>query len=91
MKTHWFPLIRPYFIKPLFLEGGLNFEHQPSIQWLLDAGSPKRWDRSVANRPSPNWQEKYHVYTTYSPCRNWVKHATYLPPFRGTISTTIDQ
>ena len=40
---------------------------------------------------SPNWQEKYHLYTTYSPCRTWgMKNATYLPPFRGTISTTID-
>ena len=23
---------------------------------------------SVANRPSPNWQERYNLYTTYSPC-----------------------
>ncbi len=22
----------------------------------------------MAGRPSPNWQEKYHLYTTYSPC-----------------------
>ena len=29
-------------------------------------GSRKRWDRW--HSPSPNWQEKYHLYTTYSPC-----------------------
>ena len=27
------------------------------------SGSPKRWDRW--HSPSPNWQEKYHLYTTY--------------------------
>ena len=42
-------------------------------QWLflvpLKGG---RW-----HSPSPNWQEKYHLYTTYSPCRTWgVKNAT---------------
>ena len=26
-------------------------------------GSPKGWDRW--HSPSPNWQEKYHLYTTY--------------------------
>ena len=57
---------------------------------VVDAGSPKRWDRW--HSPSSNWQEKYHLYTTYSPClRLGVKYATYLPPFRGTISTTIKQ
>ena len=29
-------------------------------------GSRKRWDRW--HSPSPNWQEKYHLYTTYSSC-----------------------
>ena len=42
-------------------------------QWLflvpLKGG---RW-----HSPSPNWQEKYHLYTIYSPCRTWgVKYAT---------------
>ena len=30
------------------------------------SGSFKGWDRW--HSPSPNWQEKYHLYTTYSPC-----------------------
>ena len=55
---------------------------------MVVSGSPKRWDRW--HFWSPNWQEKYHLYTTYSPCRTWgVKNATFFPPFRGTISTTI--
>ncbi len=29
-------------------------------------GSTKRWDRW--HSPSPDRQEKYHLYTTYSPC-----------------------
>ena len=29
---------------------------------------PLKGGQKVANRPSPNWQEKYHLYTTYSPC-----------------------
>ena len=33
---------------------------------MVVSGSPKRWDRW--HSPSPNWQEKYHLYTTYSPC-----------------------
>ena len=53
---------------------------RPYDQWLflvpLKGG---RWWHS----PSPNWQEKYHLYTTYSPCRTWGV-ICYLPPFRGT-------
>ena len=30
---------------------------------MVVSGSPKRWDRW--HSPSPNWQEKYHLYTTY--------------------------
>ena len=55
---------------------------------MVVSGSPKRWDRW--HSPSPNWQEKYHLYTPYSPClRLGVKNATYiyLPPFRGTSIT----
>ena len=33
---------------------------------MVVSGSPKRWDRW--HSPSPNWQGKYHLYTTYSPC-----------------------
>ena len=33
---------------------------------MVVSGSPKRWDRW--HSPSPNWQEKNHLYTTYSPC-----------------------
>ena len=62
----------------------------------------KRWDRW--HSPSPNWQEQYHLYTTYnppigsinhlyttySPCRIWGGEKCYrIPPFRGTISTTL--
>ena len=48
---------------------------------MVVSGSPKRWDRW--HSPSPNWQEKYHLYTTYSPCRTWgVKNATD-PTFEG--------
>ena len=43
-------------------------------------GSPKRWDRW--HSPSPNWQEKYHLYTTY--ILPSVGIICYLPPFRGT-------
>ena len=43
-------------------------------------GSPKRWDRY--HSPSPHWQEKCHLYTTYSPCL--LGGLCYLPPFRGT-------
>ncbi len=32
---------------------------------------PVKGGRLVAGRPSPNWQEKCHLYTTYSPCRTW--------------------
>ena len=71
------------------LEKGNHLNHPPpflgpkcscSINgW--DAGSPKRWDRW--HSPSPNWQEKYHLYTTYSPCRTWggyIYVICYLPP-----------
>ena len=40
-----------------------------------DAGSHSgigRW-----HSPSPNWQEKYHLYTTYSPCLLGGLYATY--------------
>ncbi len=30
---------------------------------MVVSGSPKRWDRW--HSPSPNWQEKCHLYTTY--------------------------
>ena len=55
-----------------------------------DVGSRKRWDRW--HSPSPNWQEKYHLYTTYSPCRTWgVKYAIPIPPnLQGTGIPTID-
>ena len=33
---------------------------------MVVSGSPKRWDRW--HSPSPNWQEKYHLYTTYIYC-----------------------
>ena len=33
---------------------------------MVVSGSPNRWDRW--HSPSPNWQEKYHLCTTYSPC-----------------------
>ena len=33
---------------------------------MVPLKGPKRWDRW--HSPSPNWQEKYHLYTTYSPC-----------------------
>ena len=38
----------------------------PTTYTMVVSGSPNRWDRS--HSPSPNWQEKYHLYTTYSPC-----------------------
>ena len=44
-------------------------------------GSPKRWDRW--HSPSPNWQEKYHLYTTYSPCLLG-GYMLPIPPFTGT-------
>ena len=57
----------------------------PSIQWLflvpLKGG---RW-----HSPSPNWQYiplTYHLYCLAF----WEVILCYLPPFRGTISTTID-
>ena len=33
------------------------------LKSMVVSGSPKRWDRW--HSPSPNWQEKYHLYTTY--------------------------
>ena len=33
-----------------------------AILSMVVSGSPKRWDRW--HSPSPNWQEKYHLYTT---------------------------
>ena len=35
-------------------------------------GGIGRWHSS-----SPNWQEKYHLYTTYSPCLLGGLYATY--------------
>ena len=37
-----------------------------NVSSMVVFGSRKRWDRW--HSPSPNWQEKYHLYTTYSPC-----------------------
>ncbi len=45
------------------------------------SGSPKRWDRW--HSPSHNWQEKCHLYTTYSPCLLGC-YMLPIPPFRGT-------
>ena len=39
---------------------------QPSKGSMVVFGSHKRWDRW--HFWSPNWQEKCHLYTTYSPC-----------------------
>ena len=33
------------------------------VSSMVVFGSHKRWDRW--HSPSPNWQEKYHLYTTY--------------------------
>ena len=57
------------------------------IQWLflvpLKGG---RW-----HSPSPNWQEKYHLYTTCSPCL-LVGYMLPIPTFYGVpSSTTIDK
>ncbi len=41
-----------------FMSGFGGFEGC-SIQWIFQVP----W-----HSPSPNWQEKYHLYTTYSPC-----------------------
>ena len=53
----------------LFFQGALN------CQWLgcwFPQKGGCRW-----HSPSPKWQEKCHLYTTYSPCRTWgVKNAT---------------
>ena len=43
----------------------------------------------VANRPSPNWQVLYHLYTTYSPCRTWGV-ICYRSHLLGEPETTID-
>ena len=48
---------------------------------MVVSGSPKRWD--WWHSPSPNWLEKYHLYTTYSPCLLGGEKC-YLPPCRGT-------
>ena len=45
-------------------------------------GSRKRWD--CWHSPSPNWQEKYHLYTTYIIVLAFWGVTCYLPPFRGT-------
>ena len=50
-------------------------------------GSRKRWDRW--HSPSPNWQEKYHLYTTYIPCLLG-GYMLPIPPFRGTSFPTIE-
>ena len=66
-----------------------NEERRPAcetyLQWLfLVPVKGGRW-----HSPSPNWQEKCHLYTTYGPCllRGYMLP---IPPFTGTISTTID-
>ena len=80
----------------------LKKNNQPSFNGCWN-GSPKfkRWDRW--HSPSPNWQEKYHLYTTYilPSGYKWYISGIYcqlgdglchlpIPPFKGTISTTID-
>ena len=51
------------------------FPNQKTHVSMVVSGSPERWDRW--HSPSPNWQEKCHLYTTYSPClRLGVKNAT---------------
>ena len=40
--------------------------HHATVLSMVVSGSLKRWDRW--HSPSPNWQEKCHLYTTYSPC-----------------------
>ena len=39
---------------------------------------------------SPNWQEKCHLYTTYSPCLLGGYIICLLPPIGGEPETTID-
>ena len=57
---------------------------------MVVSGSPKRWDQWHII-PQLAGKIPLILYTTYSPCRTLgVKNATYLPPFRGTISTTLD-
>ena len=48
---------------------------------MVVSGSPKRWDRW--HSPSPNWQEKYHLYIYHLYIAFWGV-ICYLPPFRGT-------
>ena len=44
---------------------------------MVVSGSPNRWDRWHFWSPNCYVQEKYHLYTTYIPCRTWgVKNAT---------------
>ncbi len=53
-----------------------------------DAGSPKRWEGSVASYNPQNWQEKYHLihlYTTYSPWFVGGPHMLPIPPFRKRV------
>ena len=52
-------------------------------------GSPKRWDGRW-HSPSPNWQEKYHLYIPLIVLAFWGGYMLPIPSFKGTISTTVD-
>ena len=45
--------------------GETKLVREQRLESMVVSGSPKRWDRW--HSPSPNWQEKYHLYTTYIP------------------------
>ena len=57
-------LFFPWYISWILEKEGLNYKS--STKSMVVSGSPKRWDRW--HSPSPNWQEKCYLYTTYSPC-----------------------
>ena len=56
-----------FFERNGLIGGHHDFSH--TLVWpigresMVVSGSRKRWDRW--HSPSPNWQEKYHLYTTY--------------------------